>query len=210
MRKLLACLLQNVTEAASEEAACNLEGNVTDCCERGVQAGCCCRMCLLRQSAFLPPPMPAAPACLHPGCPARCPAGCTYAAVERVNRDTVKPLIDELVKTPFFRYFKARPGVSHGHWGALGTAWVAAICATSEQPPCTAVLLAAEGCACSFPAQLARPQRVAGCTARRQACTAAPRQLTSLPPDPHAQPCTALDCCPWPWRRFYCPVTHTC
>ncbi|EFN52155.1 hypothetical protein CHLNCDRAFT_26991, partial [Chlorella variabilis] len=31
---------------------------------------------------------------------------CTYAAVERVNRDEVKPLIEELVKTPFFRYFK--------------------------------------------------------------------------------------------------------
>ncbi|PRW61602.1 endoplasmic reticulum oxidoreductin 1 [Chlorella sorokiniana] len=57
------CSCGNVTEAAAEEAACNLEGNVTDCC-------------------------------------------CTYAAVERVNRDTVKPLIDELVKTPFFRYFK--------------------------------------------------------------------------------------------------------
>jgi len=26
--------------------------------------------------------------------------------VERVNRDEVKPLLDELVKTPFFRYFK--------------------------------------------------------------------------------------------------------
>ncbi len=31
----VAWLLQNVTEAASEEAACNLEGNVTDCCEQG-------------------------------------------------------------------------------------------------------------------------------------------------------------------------------
>lgn len=35
--------------------------------------------------------------------------GCTYAAVERVNRDEVKPLIEDLVKTPFFRYFKV-PG----------------------------------------------------------------------------------------------------
>ena len=57
--------LQNVTEAAGEEAACNLAGNVTDCC-------------------------------------------CTYAGVERVNRDVVKPLMDDLVKTPFFRYFKVR------------------------------------------------------------------------------------------------------
>lgn len=57
------CSCGNITDAASEEAACNLAGNVTDCC-------------------------------------------CTYAAVERVNRDEVKPLIEELVKTPFFRYFK--------------------------------------------------------------------------------------------------------
>ena len=67
-------------------------------------------MCLLR---LLDPPLLALPllccACMpaHNRCPPRQSAGCTYAAVERVNRDIVKPLIDELVKTPFFRYFKA-------------------------------------------------------------------------------------------------------
>ena len=39
------------------------------------------------------------------------PVGCTYAAVERINRDEVQPLLDELVKTPFFRYFKVGCGV---------------------------------------------------------------------------------------------------
>ncbi|KAG7674052.1 hypothetical protein Ndes2526B_g02467 [Nannochloris sp. 'desiccata'] len=31
---------------------------------------------------------------------------CSYPAVERVNRDAMQPLLEELVKTPFFRYFK--------------------------------------------------------------------------------------------------------
>lgn len=31
---------------------------------------------------------------------------CSYAAVERVNRDELSPILDHLVKTPFFRYFK--------------------------------------------------------------------------------------------------------
>ena len=31
---------------------------------------------------------------------------CSYAAVERVNRDSMQPLLTEIVKTPFFRYFK--------------------------------------------------------------------------------------------------------
>lgn len=31
---------------------------------------------------------------------------CTYAAVERINRDELLPLLDDIVKTPFFRYFK--------------------------------------------------------------------------------------------------------
>ncbi|KAI3432253.1 hypothetical protein D9Q98_003814 [Chlorella vulgaris] len=57
------CSCADAAEAFNEQAACNLSGNVTDCC-------------------------------------------CTYAAVERVNRDEVKPLIEDLVKTPFFRYFK--------------------------------------------------------------------------------------------------------
>jgi hypothetical protein len=35
--------------------------------------------------------------------------------VERINRDEVLPLLDELVKTPFFRYFKAR----RRRWQAL-------------------------------------------------------------------------------------------
>lgn len=108
-------LPQNVTEAASEEAACNLEGNVTDCCEStqckllgAALAALAWAMCLL-QPAFLCLLFGrAAAACLHRCCAElHHPAGCTYAAVERVNRDTVKPLVDELVKTPFFRYFKA-------------------------------------------------------------------------------------------------------
>lgn len=33
-------------------------------------------------------------------------AGCSYAAVERINRDAMQPLLSELVKAPFFRYFK--------------------------------------------------------------------------------------------------------
>jgi len=33
-------------------------------------------------------------------------AGCEYAAVERVNKEAVLPLLRELVRTPFFRYFK--------------------------------------------------------------------------------------------------------
>ncbi len=34
------------------------------------------------------------------------PAGCEYAAVERVNREAVLPVLKELVRQPFFRYFK--------------------------------------------------------------------------------------------------------
>ena len=33
-------------------------------------------------------------------------AGCDYASVEQVNRDTVNPLLRRLVQTPFMRYFK--------------------------------------------------------------------------------------------------------
>ena len=33
-------------------------------------------------------------------------AGCEYAAVERVNKEAVLPLLRDLVRTPFFRYFK--------------------------------------------------------------------------------------------------------
>lgn len=36
-------------------------------------------------------------------------AGCDYASVEQVNRDTVNPLLSKLVQMPFMRYFK----VSH-------------------------------------------------------------------------------------------------
>ena len=32
--------------------------------------------------------------------------GCEYAAVERVNKDHVAPVLHELVQQPFFRYFK--------------------------------------------------------------------------------------------------------
>jgi hypothetical protein len=32
--------------------------------------------------------------------------GCDYASVEQVNRDTVNPLLRQLVQTPFMRYFK--------------------------------------------------------------------------------------------------------
>ena len=37
-------------------------------------------------------------------------AGCEYAAVERVNREHVAPILADLVKQPFFRYFKVRMG----------------------------------------------------------------------------------------------------
>ena len=33
-------------------------------------------------------------------------AGCEYAAVEQVNKEAVLPLLRDLVRTPFFRYFK--------------------------------------------------------------------------------------------------------
>eukprot|EP00887_Chlorella_sp_A99_P007988 scaffold12.g7988.t1 len=58
-----ACSCGLIGDIPGQEAACNLDGPVIDCC-------------------------------------------CTYAAVEHVNRDEVKPILDELVKTPFFRYFK--------------------------------------------------------------------------------------------------------
>ena len=35
-----------------------------------------------------------------------CMAGCEYAAVERVNREAVLPVLRDLVRQPFFRYFK--------------------------------------------------------------------------------------------------------
>jgi hypothetical protein len=35
-----------------------------------------------------------------------CCAGCEYAAVERVNREHVAPILADLVQQPFFRYFK--------------------------------------------------------------------------------------------------------
>lgn len=33
-------------------------------------------------------------------------AGCSYAAVERMNLNSLRSVLAELVKTPFFRYFK--------------------------------------------------------------------------------------------------------
>lgn len=33
-------------------------------------------------------------------------AGCSYGAVERVNRDAMKPILEDLVRTPYMRYFK--------------------------------------------------------------------------------------------------------
>ena len=55
--------------------------------------------------------MDVARCCRRPGLPTppthrHTRTGCTYAAVERVNRDVVKPLLEELTRTPFFRYFK--------------------------------------------------------------------------------------------------------
>lgn len=39
-----------------------------------------------------------------------CAAGvCTFEAVTQLNWLVVRPLLAQLVKTPFFRYFKARP-----------------------------------------------------------------------------------------------------
>lgn len=35
--------------------------------------------------------------------------GCDYASVERLNRDTLHPLLNSLVQLPYFRYFKVRP-----------------------------------------------------------------------------------------------------
>ena len=37
---------------------------------------------------------------------ALCWTGCEYAAVERVNREAVLPVLRDLVRQPFFRYFK--------------------------------------------------------------------------------------------------------
>lgn len=34
-------------------------------------------------------------------------AGCDYASVERANKQQFNPLLSQIVKTPFFRYFKA-------------------------------------------------------------------------------------------------------
>lgn len=34
------------------------------------------------------------------------PAGCDYASVERVNRDHIHPMLQAIVHTPFFQYFK--------------------------------------------------------------------------------------------------------
>ena len=39
--------------------------------------------------------------------PSRAPrAACTYASVEQLNRDEIGPILDDIVQTPFFRYFK--------------------------------------------------------------------------------------------------------
>ncbi len=32
--------------------------------------------------------------------------GCDYAAVEKLNREALLPVLTQLVQTPFFRYFK--------------------------------------------------------------------------------------------------------
>lgn len=52
-----------------------------------------------------------------------CRAGCEYAAVERVNKEHVAPVLRELVQQPFFRYFKVWPTIPPGrrdlHAGAL-------------------------------------------------------------------------------------------
>jgi hypothetical protein len=40
--------------------------------------------------------------------------------VERVNLNEVKPLVGDLVKTPFFRYFKVRQERTPQGWGRVG------------------------------------------------------------------------------------------
>ena len=42
----------------------------------------------------------------HPPLTAPPRAACTYASVEQLNRDEIGPILDDIVQTPFFRYFK--------------------------------------------------------------------------------------------------------
>lgn len=162
--QLICCLhlsrQQGVSSADSEEAACNLAGNVTDCCEGGgPQAGRVRgKEPLVTHNYGLRPACHAAGLPLgrllthgvladvaaaliwsppRAGTPSAAPqyapdtalvlrAGCTYAAVERINRDELLPLLDDIVKTPFFRYFKA---------GAAPRA--CALCLPELQPSCS-------------------------------------------------------------------------
>lgn len=47
------------------------------------------------------------------------PAGCDYAAVERVNAEHLHPLLSSLVKLPFFRYFKVSMAFAFQEQGCL-------------------------------------------------------------------------------------------
>ena len=51
------------------------------------------------------------------------PAGCDYAAVERVNAEHLHPLLSSLVKLPFFRYFKVSTECISGAWWCTSGAW---------------------------------------------------------------------------------------
>ena len=43
-------------------------------------------------------------------------AGCDYASVERANKQQLNPLLSQIVKTPFFRYFKVNLWCDCSFW----------------------------------------------------------------------------------------------
>ena len=42
--------------------------------------------------------------------------GCDYASVEKANKQQLNPLLSELVKAPFFRYFKVNLWCDCSFW----------------------------------------------------------------------------------------------
>ncbi len=64
-------------------------------------------------------------------------AGCEYAAVERVNKEAVLPILKELVRMPFFRYW-----ISHHSSHVFGSLTRACLRPAVAMPlPCAATCL---------------------------------------------------------------------
>lgn len=89
-----------VTAGTLAVGMCHLSGTVQDCC----------KLCLAKLHAASTAIAVASTSALF------CHAGCDYASVERANKQQLNPLLSQIVKTPFFRYFKVNLWCDCSFW----------------------------------------------------------------------------------------------